>query len=169
VSAARNNRTQRPRRPAPHPQPEFADLSLAEVRVLRADLSAEEERVSYWRRIIQGRIDVVGSERPIERIEGLREMLTPAVSQHHRMAYLGVPSHDMPAPLPDLADLWDREPEPGDEQARGQLVTELKAAEAQLSTYRSELHARLDRVHQELIARYHAEPALALEALPVRR
>ncbi len=37
---------------------ELGHLSLAGLRTYRAALSAEEDRVSYWRPILQGRVDI---------------------------------------------------------------------------------------------------------------
>ena len=56
-------------KPAPKPVPvrseEFAHLGLAELRTYRATLQAEEAKVSYWRRVLQARLDLVqvGTER----------------------------------------------------------------------------------------------------------
>ena len=46
-------------RAVPERSPDFAHLSLDGLRAYRRVLSAEEGRVSYWRRIIQARLDIV--------------------------------------------------------------------------------------------------------------
>ena len=48
------------RREAPERQGEFAGVSLDELRAYRKDLADEESRVSYWRRLLQARSDIVG-------------------------------------------------------------------------------------------------------------
>src|SRR5947208_16164465 len=46
-------------RAVPERSPDFAHLSLDGLRRYRHALSDEEGRVSYWRRIIQARLDLV--------------------------------------------------------------------------------------------------------------
>ncbi|HMC68705.1 MAG TPA: hypothetical protein VKJ07_06080, partial [Mycobacteriales bacterium] len=46
-------------RAVPERSPDFAHLSLDGLRKYRLALSDEESRVSYWRRIIQARLDLV--------------------------------------------------------------------------------------------------------------
>jgi hypothetical protein len=83
-----------------------------------------------------------------------------------RMALMSVlPVDDMP-PLPDLAAVWAREPDPGDHGHNLRLIHELTSAESQLSTYRTALHARLASATTELIARYREAPDSCLSALP---
>ena len=50
--------------------------------------------------------------------------------------------------------------------ARPDSLDELRAAEAQLSAYRSAVHRRLEAATGELIARYHQDPRLCLSAPP---
>ena len=45
-------RTRAGGRPRPERNPEFAHLSLTALRAYRQSLTAEESRVSYWRRLI---------------------------------------------------------------------------------------------------------------------
>jgi hypothetical protein len=49
------------------------------------------------------------------------------------------------------------------------MVTRLSDAERELSSYRRSLHERLDAATGELISRYRDQPALALQALPLRQ
>src|SRR5580765_4989567 len=46
-------------RTVPERSPEFAHLPLDGLRAYRHALTTEEGRVSYWRRIIQARLDLV--------------------------------------------------------------------------------------------------------------
>jgi hypothetical protein len=143
---------------------------LGGLRNYRATLSSEESRVSYWRRIIQARIDLVRAvaEGHPTSVDHLRDVF----AEHHvggnRTALVTVvPIDDMP-PLPDLAQLWQREPVPGDEDGNAGLIHDLTKAESQLSAYRSALHRRLAAATGELIARYREQPDLCLSVLPER-
>jgi hypothetical protein len=101
-------------------------------------------------------------------VDDLRDVF----AEHHvggnRTALLSVmPIDDMP-PLPDLADLWSREPDVNDPQSTAALIHDLTKAEAQLSAYRTALHRRLADATGELIARYREQPDLCLSVLPDR-
>lgn len=155
-------------RTVPERRPEFAHLSLEGLRVYRRALNTEEGRVSYWRRIIQARLDLV---RLVEAggpptTDNLRGVITEVRVESGRQALQDViPVDDMP-PLPDLAELWAQEPSAEDDERNRQLALELSRAEAHLSAYRTALHKRLAAATGELIARYREEPTLCLSALP---
>ncbi|MDQ6649933.1 MAG: hypothetical protein M3Z02_07450 [Actinomycetota bacterium] len=162
-------------RPAPRPRvtPErdaqFDHLPLEGLRAYRRALTAEESKVSYWRRILQTRLDVVRSEDVGGRLDiaHLAHLLTDERVGVGRQALVEVlPTDDIP-PLPNLTGLWRRSPVPGDEAGNAQLAQELVAAERQLSLYRAALHRRLAAATGELIARYREEPNLCLSALPL--
>jgi hypothetical protein len=154
----------------PERNPQFAHLSLGGLRNYRSTLSSEESRVSYWRRIIQARIDLVravADGHPTS-VEDLKDVF----AEHHvggnRTSLLTVvPIDDMP-PLPNLAELWQREPKPADPDGNNTLIHDLTKAESQLSAYRSALHRRLAAATGELIARYREQPDLCLSVLPDR-
>lgn len=146
---------------------EFAHLELPALRSYRRALLGEEDRVSYWRRILQARLDVVraGSDRS-DRTQ-LRPVLTADRVGAGRRALVSVmPADDVP-PLPDLGELWDTTAAPGDDEALAKLDARLVAAESELSAYRSALHVRLDAATLELIARYREDPSRCLVALPL--
>jgi hypothetical protein len=154
----------------PERSPDFAHLSLDGLRRYRATLSNEESRVSYWRRIIQARLDLV---RATDRgttagVEDLRNMFSDSRVDGARTALITVvPNDDMPS-LPDFGELWAREPALGDHEGNARLIHDLSTAEAQLSAYRAALHRRLASATAELIARYREHPDLCLAALPSR-
>lgn len=161
-------RSPRPKPAALHRDPGFRECDLAAVRRMRKGLSDEEARVSYWRRIIQARIDLLKSkERPGASGERLSRILADSRVSHRRIAALSVDSVDELPPLPDLAALWERVV-PTDADEKAALIAALSEAETRLSDYRHELHHRIDRVTAELIARYRENPALALTALHER-
>jgi hypothetical protein len=148
---------------APARDATFADLDLAQLRSLRAALVSEEDRVSYWRRLIQARVDVLraGDRNAVVSPEQLREVLSGERIHGGRTAMVSIVGSDGVPPLPDLAQLW------GVVDASPEHEAALLAAEQKLSEYRSSLHGRLDAVGAELIARYHENPLLCLVALPL--
>ena len=155
-------------RTVPERSPEFAHLTLDGLRAYRRALTTEEGRVSYWRRIIQARLDLVRTpDLGPPTSDNLRGVFADArVDSSRRALHDVVPVDDMP-PLPDLAELWAREPNPNDEVYNTALARDLSKAEAQLSAYRTALHKRLAGATGELIARYREQPALCLSALPL--
>ena len=160
-----------PRKPAPRPAAErtqeHAHLTLDGLRDYRRALTAEESNVSYWRRIIQARLDVVRAGSDLAS-ENLKPVLTDERIGAGRQALVEVvPVDDIP-PLPDLAGLWDRQVDLADADAVAALEADLDEAERQLSDYRAVLHKRLGAATSELIARYRDEPTLCLTALPVQ-
>jgi len=153
----------------PERSPDFDHLGLEGLRQYRRALGQEENRVSYWRRILQARLDTVRGERSPGDAEHLRSMLSTSRVTGGRTALIEImPVDDIP-PLPNLEALWDRTGETTDEAERASLIDELTRAEAQLSAYRAALHRRLAGATGELIARYRDEPALCLSALPMPR
>jgi hypothetical protein len=156
-------------REVPQRSDEFLHLSLPSLRDYRQTLSQEENRVSYWRRLIQARIDLIdlkGGDDTV-RLERLRMALAESRVGEGRRALVAImPIDDVP-PLPDLAALWAREANETDPASVAELKRDLGFAELQLSAYRAALHRRLENATGELIARYREEPRLALLALPV--
>lgn len=156
-------------RPIPLRSEAYAHLGLETLRAYRRDLAAEEGRVSYWRRILQARLDVVragGNGRELEP-SLLRPVLTTERVLSGRRALVDVvPSDDVP-PLPRLDELWERRVPADDAAGQAALDADLLDAERQLSAYRSALHRRIGEATQELIARYREQPTLCLSALPL--
>jgi len=162
-------------KPAARPQPErsaeFAHLSLDALRAHRRSLSDEEARVSYWRRLVQARLDLLReaarSGLAEGRVESLRATLTEVRPVGGRTSHQALLPPDATPPLPDLDRLWARPALPPDPAEAADLARELAFAELQLSAYRNALHRRLELATGELIARYHEEPSLCLCALPL--
>jgi hypothetical protein len=147
--------------------PAYSGLTLDDLRDLRRELGDEEARVSYWRRIIQARIDLLtrgSSDGDI--VERLTTVLAESGAVHRRLANLSVkPAGDIEA-LPDLHGLWTRVVDSRDTEAVAGFVEELRAVETDISALRREIHQRLDEATGQLIARYREDPTLALTALP---
>ena len=167
VSAVSAGSSQTGTRRTPERSTDFDHLSIGDLRNYRTALAEEENRVSYWRRIIQARLDVVrAGETGGARVDNLRNVLADAQLTSSRRALVTImPIEDVP-PLPDLAELWEREPRAADHAHNEILARDLSNAEAQLSAYRNALHRRITGSTDELIARYREDPGLCLLALP---
>ena len=156
-------------RVVPQRSAEFDHLPLPALRAYRHALTAEENKVSYWRRLIQARMDLIalkGGDDSV-RLERLRSALSETRIGAGRQALVEVLQVDDVPPLPDLEALWSREAHPDRPEETAQLRSDLSFAELQLSAYRAALHRRLSNATTELIARYREEPTLALVALPL--
>jgi hypothetical protein len=153
--------------PPPERDTAYDHLSLEDLRTTRTRLADEETRVSYWRRIIQARLDVLRTDLPeSDPVADLTRVLSEAGGAQRRLVNLSVhPVDDIP-PLPDLAEMWSRTVDRGDTAEVDRLVGDLQGAESELSTYRRELHRQIDLCTAELIARYREQPVLALQILP---
>ena len=153
------------RRPAQR-VPHLEHLELSALRVYRQDLLTEESRVSYWRRILQARLDTTvgrdGTPAP-----KLQSVLSQHQESSRRLAVHTVHDAAGVPPLPDLTVLWESGAGNAPDSADDAMVVRLAAAEVELSAYRRALHERLDDATSELIARYREKPALALCALPL--
>ena len=153
---------------APEPSPHLASLSLAELRAYRERLNREEERASYWRRLVHARMDLLEAESHAEGVLGLEDLvrvLGETGSGHTRRALLHVQAADPLPELPELEQMWV-DIDPHDARAVADALARLEAAEKQLTQYRRALFDRIDEATSELIVRYRDDPASALVALP---
>ena len=143
-------------------------LPLGELREYRNRLIEEEEKVSYWRRLVQFRLNLIRDQKEgeIVPIENLVKSLGATGSGHRRQQLLSVDAQDELPQLPGLDDLWTSAIDPSDEERTKTLVVELNRVETQLSAYRRQLHNRIDAATAELISRYKADPDLSLDLFP---
>jgi hypothetical protein len=148
--------------------PEYDHLTLSELRSHRRALKGEEHKVSYWRRLIQARADVTQAGEALDGgdAEALRRILCGQDGRPTRTALMHVSYRDVHAPLAEISALWMRLVSSSDGVGRALLLCDLRRAEAQLSSYRNELHQRIDAATAEMVNRYHADPLLCLAALP---
>jgi hypothetical protein len=136
--------------------------------MLRSSLRGEERRVSYWRRLLQGRLDLItggeaGRPAPLAALAGHglpgagHEPALPGVLD-------GLLDELRTDPLAEAERLW-REPVPWDDPAglAGQEAA-LHRLERELSAYRRLLHERIDACTSELIGRYQHDLAGAYPA-----
>jgi hypothetical protein len=149
------------------PPDAWADLTLGDLRLYRRRLAEEEERVSYWRRLVHARIDVLEAEahheRPL-RLDELIRVLGDTGTGRSRTALVSVAAAEPLPELPVLEDMWVTELDPNDTEGVALATQRLREAENQLTDYRRALHERLDAATSELIARYRDNPSSALVA-----
>jgi hypothetical protein len=145
----------------------LSELSLAALRQYRLQLREEEDRVSYWRRLLQARLDMIAAGRanggPMS-AQQIAAALGDGVARQHRLALVATEVGQPLPELPELAALWSHPI--GGSGGDADVIAALAEAEAQLSTYRTSLHRLLDGATGELIRRYQADPSSCLDALP---
>jgi hypothetical protein len=153
----------------PTPPPEsLKTLPLAALREHRNRLTEEEEKVSYWRRLIQFRLNLIKTQKQagVVSTKDLMHSLGSTGSGHRRQQLLSVDAQEELPQLPGLDELWTSAIDPSDEEGTLRLVEELNSVERRLSDYRRMLHTLIDSATAELISRYKADPNLSLELFP---
>lgn len=146
---------------------DLKSMNLDQLREIRRVLTDRESQISYWRRIIQARLDLLrdGALKRGATIEGLQRILSQQMGANNRKGMLSL-KPEKEQPIPGLNHLWHRGLNGDDDE---QLEADLIAAERQLSAARSQLFGLIDGATEELIHRYQADPSLALTALPHRQ
>jgi hypothetical protein len=142
---------------------------LADLRALRESLREEEQRVSYWRQLVQGRLDLLRSAldggHPRGDLAGLAAARSRTGARRSpadtRLALEGLVS-----PLAGLEALWDAPIAWDDPAALHRLQRGLTEAEVRLSAYRRALHERIDDCTAQLVDRYQRGPAQLAEIVP---
>ena len=144
--------------------------SLDEIRAMRDECRTVENKVSFLRRMIQGRLDIVAADRRRRSeggsagdLGGLIEQLPDILSDKGHAGGPGrLPSGVLPPDDEDLTTELDRVAGPGvlaalpelsdDEVA--QLAQAIGDLERDVSASRKGLFARIDTLHEELVRRY---------------
>ncbi|MFJ4784220.1 aerial mycelium formation protein [Streptomyces sp. NPDC088794] len=141
--------------PADPPEPDLPVLSLPELRTLRRDAQRDEADLSYVRRLLQGRIDILRAElarrspagaASVVVVERLGEILTDAPARHRssaRHVTLGTPHSEEYRRL--AADML-AEVELSDLDARTDL--ELNTAMGRLVRYEQQVSRRRQRLQR---------------------
>jgi hypothetical protein len=153
------------------PDSDLTELDLDEVRSRRATVVALEDSISYVRRIIQVRLDILGTELAHRRSgdapassSDLVARLPEILAEHSGAAGPGQAPRDLSFPEVDsaLVGVVDgvistaRLAEVGeiDDGALGVLVDSLEILEGEVSSTRRVLHERLDALQGEIVRRY---------------
>ena len=151
------------------PSEELAALDLEQLRSYRHGLEGEEDKVSYWRRLVHARIDVLeaesGTSAPLS-IDDLVRVLGDTGSGRTRRALVRFRAADPLPDLPVLSEMWVTEVDPQDAGEMEDALERLRTAERQLTADRRALHDRIDEATRELILRYRANPLAALTVIP---
>jgi hypothetical protein len=146
---------------------------LAGLRALRSGLREEERQVSYWRRLVQGRLDLVrdalaGHRPSAERLASSRAG-HEGTDSGRSPAFTTIGEGGMERRLATLVELWDT-PIPWDDPDKLRRVeTTLVTNEADLSSYRRDLHERIDACTAELVGRYRRNPGELRSLGPLSR
>jgi hypothetical protein len=151
------------------PSEVLAELDLPQLRDYRHKLEAEEDRASYWRRLVHARLDLLAAESKSDHPLSLPELvrvLGDTGTGQSRQALVAVHAADPLPELPELARMWATDVDPHDADQVDDAVARLTEAEAQLTDYRRALHQRIDEATAELILRYRDNPTAALAAIP---
>ena len=156
-------------------EPEYieglAALDLDEVRRRRDTAEDVEAQISYYRRLLHGRMDLLAfemrrrtGEESRSLMEALPEILAdgmivgsepnlrhldtmpPLPSVTGRRLIDKIMDDDVLASLPDLTD-----------QDLSEAIDRLRDVESELSVQRRELHKVIDRLHDEVVARYRSQ------------
>lgn len=146
-------------------QPALETLPLEELRAYRQRLRDEEDRVSYWRRLVHARMDLLQAGRSTDgsiSVAELVRVLGDTGTGAARTALMRVRAAEPLPDVPDLTEVWVA-PRSADDAAR--QLSALEHAEHQLTGYRTALFARIDAAGVELVRRYKADPTLALSVL----
>ncbi|MFD5034447.1 ABC transporter substrate-binding protein [Streptomyces sp. NPDC058220] len=150
--------------PAPRPY-DFGVLELPELRTLRRDSQRDEADLSYLRRLLQGRIDILRAElarrtapeTPV--VHRLSEILTDAPSRHRSSARHVTLSTPRGEEYRQLAAETLAEVELSDLEARtdeelGSAMARLVGNEQQISRRRHQLQRTVDDCSAEITRRY---------------
>jgi hypothetical protein len=163
---------QRTDSPPPAPAPSRDDLTvllLSEVRVLRREAQRDEADLSYVRRLLQGRIDILraelarrggeSEEAPVDLVDRLPEILKDAPARHRssaRHVTLGTPqSEEFRALAADMlaeVELSDLNARTDEELCAG--MRRLVRCEQQVSRRRRQLQRTADDCSAEIARRY---------------
>jgi hypothetical protein len=151
------------------PQPKaLEELNLPQLRAYRAALKAEEDRVSYWRRLTHGRMDVLTLQARPNRVLTQKELvraLADTGSGGRRTGLMRIAAETPLPQLPEVDEIWSTHVDSSDTEAVEQLLERLREAERRLTEYRSALHRRIDEATAALVSRYRENPAQALALL----
>lgn len=161
-------------------------------------LELQEMRLSYWRRLLQGRIDIV------EYVKTHNEQFSGAtVDENHKFSTLvrvltgskqfsegkrlvqknttadvvlgdvnlthTLPEIGVNGELSQLGKVWDEDFLTLNEVERDKYLEKLKSLEADISRIRQESHIKIEEVEGKIVSLYKKNPKLALNLLPHNR
>ncbi|GGY95997.1 aerial mycelium formation protein [Streptomyces poonensis] len=149
------------------PRPGLAVLRLSELRVMRRDAQRDEADLSYVRRLLQGRIDILRAEQarrggtaaPLGLVDRLPEILKDAPARQRssvRHVTVGTPRREeyraLAAEMLGEVELSDLKARTDEELAAG--LVRLARYERQISRRRQHLQRTADDCSAEIARRY---------------
>ncbi len=155
----------------------LGDLDVAELRHRRAVCSGLDIELSYYRRLVHGRMDLLAFEARRRRGEDERSLLEalPEILAGEGAAGPGFPDRRVEVEIPDLPEIGRRAidkvlsddflarlPELGDGEL-AEIQQRLAVVEAELSRQRRAVYDAYDRIQAELTGRYAAGAADATD------
>ena len=155
---------------------DLRSLPLDQLRRYRRLLRDEEDRVSYHRRVLFGRVDLLRKvlEAPHRHDQSwlldareLARALQDRRTGPGRAALVRIQHAEALTELPG-PDTWSRDPDLHDPADVHAVLVETQSAADRTSQYRNQIHSRLDEVTGELIARYQADRSAVLRLLDER-
>jgi len=159
---------------------DIATVPIEDLRAARADCSQVEGDISFVRRVVQGRLDMVGYElarradrterrspqseasaEPVNILFDLPDVLTtggatPLASQRHMASHEpGTVAVDMASEVDSIISSEEMASLAilGDDRI-GEITESLRAHEMDLSAMRRQLHERIDAIQGEVVRRY---------------
>lgn len=159
------------------------DAGLDDVRAKRTECQDIENGLSYVRRLLHGRLDIVRGELDRRRSGEAPAALDDIIARLPELLADGSRSDALPRPPQDLAPDSDADllvaelerrfpasalgelPMRSDEEL-ATLVEDLAAYEREVSAGRAALHDVIDRLHDEIVRRYRAGEASVDSLLP---
>ena len=137
---------------------------LDDLRGLRDALRDEEQRVSYWRQLVQGRLDLVrealtGGHPNAEELARLAAERERGGGPRRSPAATPLQLDGLVSPLVGLEGLWATPIDWEDRDGLARVERSLVEAEVKLSAYRRALHERIDDCTARLVDHYQRDPA----------
>jgi hypothetical protein len=144
---------------------------LADLRALRESLREEEQRVSYWRQLVRGRLDLVrtaldGGHPSVDDLAGVAAARARTGGRRRSPAATRLALEGLVGPLAGLEALWAAPIAWDDQAALHRLERGLIEAEVELSAYRRALRERIDDRAAQLVGHYQRDPAQLAEIIP---
>lgn len=159
----------------------LSDMPAAELREKRMMCDDLDVELSFYRRMLHGRMDLLAFEmrrRAGEEEQSLLEALPRILSEGAYSPSPGLPNRSVPVEAPDVdrkgrrtvdraldSDFLARLPSLEDDEL-GEIQRFLQDVEAEVSQQRSAVHTALDALHEELTRRYSDGTADPDHALP---
>jgi hypothetical protein len=143
-------------------------LSLDELLERRSALRAHEEQLSYWRRVVQGRLDLLQSRLDGGDPDALADVLGGTERCGSRMAHSPVRHIEPMLELATADRAWEIASCSDDPAAVRHAAARLAVAERWLSDQRARVLAELDHATDQLARRLRDDPGAYLRSVERR-